>query len=495
MAEISDAINAMPGQAVEGPTPAKPVEVLVTDPKQTAALDAEFKGIPAFTEWLGLSVDFESWAAKLAEFEDRRAGSSKESLGEAVAVALRAAAIDTGAIEGLYSLPANFTITVATRAPGWDAMLDSMPETFKTLFPSQLRAYDLAMNLARSPMGITEAWVRDLHKELCSSQRTYRVITAVGPQEHELPVGEYKHHPNHVRLSDGSFHAYASVDATRHEMPKLIQWLKDPRFLAANAAMQAAYAHFCLVAIHPFADGNGRVARALASTYLCRAAGVPLVIFDDQKDEYFAALHAADFGLFADFVSFITVRSSDSLEFVSNLLGASPRQQAERLTAVLRGSGGLTPAEVDQQAIKLLDVVQTELQRQLAQLSFPTGVNFQASGRNYSQPNIVFNESERYRRVTSPTGQGDLIMGSLWSQSPHLIINLNVLALAAKANTGTYLCAVKLIESGRLVEARQDEMLPLPTAALQFKVRAWVERIIAEALSDFATKAEQQLKQ
>jgi Fic family protein len=479
-------------QPVE-PAPSAQQEILVTDPKLAAALDAEFKGIPAFTDWVGLPVDYESWTAKFAEFEERRTRTSKESLAQGVEVALRAAAIDTGAIEGLYSLPANFTITVATRAPGWDAMVDSMPETFKTLFPSQLRAYELAMSLARSPTGVTEAWVRDLHKELCASQRTYRVITAVGPQEHELPVGEYKHHPNHVKLPDETFHAYASVDATRHEMPKMMEWLKDPRFLGANAALQAAYAHFCLVAIHPFADGNGRVARALASTYLCRAAGVPLVIFDDQKKVYFDALREADHGQFTDFVSFIVTRSTDSLEFVSNLLGASPRQQADRLTAVLRGSGGLTPTEVDLLAIKLLDLVQTEMLRQVGQLDLPTGVNFQMSGRNYSQPNVAFND-DRYRRVGSAS-QGDLVSGSLWSQSPQMALNLNLLTLAAKTNIASHLCAVRVVESGRMIEARQDEMLPQPTAALQFKVRSWVERTIAEALSDFATKAEQQLRQ
>jgi len=494
MAEVND-VESTPQRAVEAITPAQPVEVLVTDPRQTAALDAEFKGIPPFTEWLGLQVDFESWAAKFAEFEERRSRSSKESLAEAVSVALRAAAIDTGAIEGLYSLPANFTITVATRAPGWDAMVDSMPETFKTLFPSQLRAYDLAISLARSPTGITEAWVRDLHRELCGSQRTYRVITPVGPQEHELPVGEYKHHPNHVKLPDGTYHAYASVDATTHEMPKMIEWLKDPRFLAANAALQAAYAHFCLVAIHPFADGNGRVARALASTYLCRAAGVPLVIFDDQKREYFDALREADHGRFVDFASFIITRSSDSLEFVSNLMGASARQQAERLTAVLRGSGGLTPAEVDLLAIKLFDMVLAELQRQVSQLTLPTGVNIQTGGRNYysPQPGLPGIDDDRYRRVGS-TSQGDVMMGSVWSQSPQVTVNLNLLAMAAKVNNGPHICAVKVLGTDRLLEARHDEMLRQPTAALQFKVRSWVERTLAEALSDFGTKAEQLLK-
>jgi hypothetical protein len=351
------------------------------------------------------------------------------------------------------------------------------------------------MTLAKSPTGITEAWIRDLHTELVGTQRTYRVITAVGPQEHELPVGQYKHYPNHVKLPDGTFHAYASVDATRHEMAKLIEWLRDPRFLSANAALQAAYAHYCLVAIHPFADGNGRVARALASTYLCRAAGVPLVIFDDQKNAYFDALHAADQGRFADFVSFIATRSIDSLEFVSDLLGASPRQQAERVTSILRGSGGITPAEIDLLAINLFDLVLAELQRQVSQVMLPTGVNIQAGGRNYYSPQagLPNADDERYRRLGF-SSQGDLMMGTIWSQSPQLTVNLNLLAVAANVNSGRYICAVKVLGTDRILEARQDEILPQPTAALQFKVRAWVERTLAEALSDFGTKVEQLLK-
>ncbi len=470
--------------AVEG------AEILVTDPDQTAALDARFRGVPPFTEWAGLAVDYDAWAAKFTDFDERRSRSSQESLTQAVEVALRAAAVDTGAIEGLYTLPANFTITVATQAPGWEAMVDAMGDSFKALFQSQTRAYDLAMKLSRAPTGITEAWIRELHRELCSSQRTYRVITAVGPQEHDLPLGEYKHHPNHVRLPDGSFHAYASVDATKHEMTRLIEWLRDPRLLAAHPALQAAYAHFALVAIHPFADGNGRVARALASAYLCRAAGVPLVVFDDQKEAYFAALRAADRGQFRDFVAFILRLSMDSLDFVSDRLGASARQQAERVTAILRGTGGLTPAEVDGLAIKLLDIVQAEVQSQVAKLPLPNGVQIQASGRNYAQPGVQ--APERYRKVGSPS-TGDLIFGSVFSQSPNVVVELNLLALAARSNSDAYVAAVRVLSSGRMLEARQDDLVPQPSASLQFKVRSWVERTLAEALSDFGTKAAKQL--
>ncbi len=490
MAEVTDDLST-PEDVIEAASIPEAGEVLVTDPDQTATLDARFTGIPPFTEWTGLAVDYEAWTVKFEEFKERRARSSQESLTQAVEVALRAAAVDTGAIEGLYSLPANFTITVATQAPGWEAMVDSMGDSFKALFQSQLRAYELAMKLSRSPVGVTEAWVRELHKELCSSQRTYRVITAVGPQEHELPVGEYKHHPNHVRLPDGSFHAYASVDATRREMPRLIEWLRDPLFIAANPALQAAYAHFALVAIHPFADGNGRVARALASTLLCRAAGVPLVVFDDQKDAYLAALRAADRGTFLDFVKFILLRSVDSLEFVSDRLGATARQQAERVAAILRGTGGLTPADVDGLAIKLLDFVQKELEEHARTLPLPTGVHVSAGGRSWMQQQPRYSD-ERYRSLGS-TPTGDLVVASVFSQSPSVIVNRNLQAVAAKSSSDRYLCAVRVLDTARMLEVRMDELLPQATASLQFKVRSWVERTLAETLSDFGTAAAKQL--
>ena len=47
-----------------------------------------------------------------------------------------------------------------------------------------------------------------------------------------------------------------------------------------HPAVQAAYAHYALTAIHPFADGNGRLARTVASVFLMRSAGVPLFLVE-----------------------------------------------------------------------------------------------------------------------------------------------------------------------------------------------------------------------
>src|SRR5438876_1237932 len=82
----------------------------------------------------------------------------------------------------------------------------------------------------------------------------------------------------HVQLPDGSLHVYAPVDQTRDEMARLVRELNSGEFAGAHPIIQAAYAHHAFVSIHPFSDGNGRVARALASVYLYRSARIPLLL-------------------------------------------------------------------------------------------------------------------------------------------------------------------------------------------------------------------------
>jgi hypothetical protein len=60
--------------------------------------------------------------------------------------------------------------------------------------------------------------------------------------------------------------------------------------------VQAAWLHHRFTQIHPFADGNGRVARAIASLVFIRADLFPLVVKRDDREEYIDALEQADRG-------------------------------------------------------------------------------------------------------------------------------------------------------------------------------------------------------
>jgi broad specificity phosphatase PhoE len=96
----------------------------------------------------------------------------------------------------------------------------------------------------------------------------------------------------------------------------LYEELRSEAFTAAHPVLQAAYAHYAFVAIHPFADGNGRVARTLASVYRYRWPGVPLVTLADDKDDYIDALEEADDGRPERLVRFVQDRLVDVIGLV-----------------------------------------------------------------------------------------------------------------------------------------------------------------------------------
>ena len=66
---------------------------------------------------------------------------------------------------------------------------------------------------------------------------------------------------------------YAAPPATKvaAEMEAFLAWFNAP--LSADPVIKAALAHLWFVTIHPFEDGNGRIARAIADLALARSEG------------------------------------------------------------------------------------------------------------------------------------------------------------------------------------------------------------------------------
>ena len=62
----------------------------------------------------------------------------------------------------------------------------------------------------------------------------------------------------------------------------------------ADPIIVAAVMGFAFVFLHPFADGNGRVGRTLMNYYFMTHDHPPLIIFEDNKDTYYAALAVFD---------------------------------------------------------------------------------------------------------------------------------------------------------------------------------------------------------
>ena len=61
------------------------------------------------------------------------------------------------------------------------------------------------------------------------------------------------------------------ADRVPREMAHFLEWLNAP--IDMDPVIMAAVAHFWFVTIHPFEDGNGRIARAIADLALARSEG------------------------------------------------------------------------------------------------------------------------------------------------------------------------------------------------------------------------------
>ncbi|HEV3074674.1 MAG TPA: hypothetical protein VHB47_09685 [Thermoanaerobaculia bacterium] len=107
-----------------------------------AAVDALYRPFPDFSTWPSLGpVQLDLWARFSAELNDQKGRATADQLARAVNVAMRAAAIDTGAIEGLYQVDRGFTMSVALQTLAWEHALGERGEGVRELFEAQLAGY------------------------------------------------------------------------------------------------------------------------------------------------------------------------------------------------------------------------------------------------------------------------------------------------------------------------------------------------------------------
>lgn len=95
---------------------------------------------------------------------------------------------------------------------------------------------------------------------------------------------------------------FEAPDASRvaAEMKRFLSWFNAPP--SSDPVLHAALAHFWFVTIHPFEDGNGRIARAIADLALARADGTEERFYsmssqiEAERKDYYRNLEAAQRG-------------------------------------------------------------------------------------------------------------------------------------------------------------------------------------------------------
>jgi Fic family protein len=91
------------------------------------------------------------------------------------------------------------------------------------------------------------------------------------------PIESGRYHTGEMQVVSGAMGKekvhYEAVkpELVKTEMNKFLDWLNNEQHL--DPVLKAAIAHFWFIIIHPFDDGNGRIARAITDMLLARAEG------------------------------------------------------------------------------------------------------------------------------------------------------------------------------------------------------------------------------
>ncbi len=127
-------------------------------------------------------------------------------------------------------------------------------------------------------------------------------------------------------------------------MQAFAEWLGAPRSLHPVAL--AAEAHYRLVSIHPFIDGNGRTARLLMNCLLMASGFPPAIIRPRDRTAYVGALETAQLGGPATAYQRLIARAVDrSLDIYLDAAGAGGGRATEPV-----GSAGETLLKIGQLA-------------------------------------------------------------------------------------------------------------------------------------------------
>ena len=165
---------------------------------------------------------------------------------------------------------------------------------------------------------LTENFIRELHQLLLKQSYEVDAITADGKATRKLiEVGKYKTLPNHVKTKTGEIFHFAEPFETASLMTELLAWYdKESNQKDVNPIILASAFHYKFVHIHPFDDGNGRLARILMNFILMRFGFPPAIIKSEDRENYFFALRQADIGLLEDFINYIAKNLLHSLNLM-----------------------------------------------------------------------------------------------------------------------------------------------------------------------------------
>ena len=142
---------------------------------------------------------------------------------------------------------------------------------------------------------LTEVFIRNLHRVLLKEPYANEAVSPDGRRStRRITPGDYKTTPNNVLTSTGEIYHFTPPEQVKPAMSDLLDRYRDREAAGEHPIVIAATFHYRFVRIHPFDDGNGRMARLLMNLGLIRHGYTVATVQSDDRKRYLQELERAD---------------------------------------------------------------------------------------------------------------------------------------------------------------------------------------------------------
>lgn len=209
-------------------------------------------------------------------------------------------AIETGVIERLYDLSKGITETfikegfVKSYLSHGDT--DIPKEELMDHLKDHLDAVNFVFDVVKENRPLTTGFIKELHHLVTRHQKHAEGRDQFGNKlKIGLLKGIYKERENNPTREDGVIIKYCPPIHVESEMDNLVCIYNELVENGSRPLIIAVWFHHAFTTIHPFQDGNGRVARLLASLIFIKFGYFPFTVLrEEAKVKYIEALEEAD---------------------------------------------------------------------------------------------------------------------------------------------------------------------------------------------------------
>jgi Fic family protein len=193
-------------------------------------------------------------------------------------------------------------------------------------------AIEFMLQLIKENRPLSESDIKDLHKIILVEPYLSKTISPQGIEfQKEIKIGQYKTSPNHVKTVSGDIHYYTNPEEVAFEMNNLLEWYRNVEEENLHPVVISAIFHHKFTSIHPFDDGNGRLARILSNFILLKHNYPVIVIKNKDKIQYYSTLNIADNGIYDDLVKLFAENIGYSFDIMQKAINGENINEADDL--------------------------------------------------------------------------------------------------------------------------------------------------------------------